>query len=431
MNDKFSQTSTQHSWSKLTNRERILLTGLAAFTLIMLFAWKPLRHELMISLALRLDGPSDSLLTELTDDGSDRINVLERMWRSGNMTARVFVLDYLKVRLHTEPALVSRTEKIVKEAAFDPDLSVREPALNILAQQKLPESRTLIRSQLTDADPAVRVLGLQQLQRIAESKDVQSAIRLLDDSDPRVVVQASSLLRKVTGYDSGIRAGDALPNFVRSDDGTPQPEPNFVAIQRGVQRWREWWGSNHMEFSESAALPRVNATTLPMEDFTLESMDGRLVHLSDFRGKAVLLCFWKTGDARSFDDLAALKRLQEQQRQRLAVVGVVFDPSVGPQDDCAEEGHGHSQEPMMMNGYMMAMNASPEPIESVVRDLVTEKKIPFPVLLDTKDTLVFRYNVQEIPSYALIDAQGNLHRRFTGTRELPVWTAMMGEISNR
>jgi peroxiredoxin len=302
--------------------------------------------------------------------------------------------------------------------------------LIILAEDKNPESLALIRGQLTDVDPAVRVMALQQLRGAANSNDVPMLIRLLDDSDPRLIVQAASLLRKVTGVDSGIRASDALPNFARSEDGTPLPEPKLEAIQRGVRRWHEWWSSNRTEFSESAASPQVTASALPVKDFVLEDLDGRLVHLSDFRGKAVLLCFWKTGDARSSDDLAALKQLQEQQHQRLAVVGVAFDPSVGPQDDCEGEAHEHGQ-PMMMNGHMMVMDASPGPIESVVRSLVAREQIQFPVLLDKKGTLVFRYDVRDIPTYALLDAQGNLHRRFAGTRELPVWTAMIQELFSR
>ena len=423
-----SLQSQQRRWRKLTKRECAWLTGLATFAFAALFAWRPLRHELTLSLVLHSDGPSDSALSELANDGSDRVQVLERMWQSGNLTAREFVLDYLNTRLHREPALFNRVDAIVTEAAHDPDLKVREPALNILAGHKSLESLALIRTQLNDPDPAVRVLALQQLQRIANSNDAPSAIRLLNDPDPRVVVQAASLLRKVTGFDSGIRIGDAPPNFTLSDVGVPQASPDLEAIQYGVRRWREWWSSNQTEFSESPALPQVAASVLPVKDFTLEDLDGRSVRLSDFRGKVVLLCFWKTGDARSFNDLAALKQLQEQERQRLAVVGVAFDPAVGLQDECEEEGHEHGQ--MMMNGHLMTMNASPGPVESVVRDAVRQMHIPFPVLLDKKGTAVFRFNVQEIPTYALIDADGNLRRRFAGSRTVEVFKAMADEETN-
>jgi peroxiredoxin len=39
-------------------------------------------------------------------------------------------------------------------------------------------------------------------------------------------------------------------------------------------------------------IPCMRGQTAP--DFALESIDGRIVHLSDFRGKAVLVHFWST-----------------------------------------------------------------------------------------------------------------------------------------
>lgn len=328
MNDDLSQVSIQRRWRKLTQRECVWLTGLAIFMLVALIAWKPLRHELVLSLTLRSDGPSEPVLSELTDDGSDRAKVLERMWRSGNLTARSFVLDYLKTHLHTDTLLVNQMGTIVKAAASDPDLNVREPALNILAEVKKPESLALIRGQLTDADPAVRVLGLQQFHQAATSNDVAAAIRLLDDSDPRVVVSAAVLLRHITALDFGIRASDALPAFTHSD-GEPPAIFNLAAIPRGVARWREWWALHHAEFPEPARLPRTIVPAMPVKDFALEDLNGRQVHLSDFRGKVVLLCFWKMGESASFDDLSVLKQLQEQNPQQLAVLGVLSTrPSV-------------------------------------------------------------------------------------------------------
>lgn len=418
--------SRRRLWYKTTPRDRRWLLALIVFAVAALFGGRALQREWTLFLMLRSDGPSDTVLAELADQAPNRARTLERIWRSGNLAAREFVLDYLDTRRSTQPALLRQSAAIVNEAARDPDLKVREPALRILAGHKDPESLALIRGQLSDGDPAVRTMALLQLQSVANSNDVPTAIRLLDDSDPRVVVQAATLLRRVMGFDSGIRISDALPEFTRAEDGTPEPEPNLESIQRGVQRWREWWSSNQTEFSESVALPPVTASALTIKDFALEDMNGRSVRLSNFRGKTVLLWFWKTGDARSFDGLAALKSLQEQERQRLAVVGIAYDPAVGPQDECAGEGHAHGQ-PMMMNGHMMVMGASPGPIESVVRDAITQNRIQFPVLLDKKGTAVFRFNIQDLPTYALIDADGNLRRRFTGSRNLAVFKALADE----
>jgi cytochrome oxidase Cu insertion factor (SCO1/SenC/PrrC family) len=419
-----------HQLFRFTKRDGWWLMGLAVFGLVALVAWKPLRHELMMSLALRSDGPSDSVLAELAEQAPNRATTLERMWRSGNLTARLFVAEYLMAHLHSEPALVTQMEAIVKDAAFDADVAVRERALNILAQPQRPDFLVLLRQQLNDADPAVRVLGLQQIQRIADSNSVPAAIRLLDDPDPRVVVAAALVLRRVTGLDFGIKTSLALPQFGRVGGELPA-KPNLEAIQTGVKRWREWWGLNREEFPDPVRPSPIAANLLPAKDFDLEDSEGRPVRLSSFRGKVVLLCFWKIGDTASLEDLAALRQLQDQEAQRLTVLSVAFNPAVGPQDGCGGEEHSGGHEHQHGHAHSPSNGADPAATKSAVRNLVTRMGINHPVLVDATGLVVFRYNVQEVPAYALIDAQGNLRRRFTGSRELPVWTAMIRELSSR
>jgi hypothetical protein len=417
--------SSRHRWLKIGPRDRWWLIGFALFSLVVILGWKPVRHELVINLALRSDAPSGAVLSELVEGTSDRARTLERMWRSGSLVTRQFVMEHLKTRLHTEPALVGALEAIVNEGANDPDLNVREPAMNILAEDSRPDSLVLLRQQLNDADPAVRVLALQQLQRVANSNDVPLAVHLLDDPDARVVVQAAMLLRKTTGLDFGIRSSHALPKFTRSDEA-PLPPFNLDAIRRGAQEWREWWTLHRGEFPQPSPPPHIIAGKLRAKEFALKDSEGRLVHLSDFQGKAVLLCFWKIGNAASFDDVATLKQLQEQESRRLTVIGIAFDPAVGPKDDC---GGGHEHQPN--HAHSADPHADGAVTQPALQELISRMSINYPVLLDANGSLVFRFNVQEVPTYALIDAQGNLRRRFAGSRELSIWTAMLEEISSR
>jgi hypothetical protein len=81
----------------------------------------------------------------------------------------------------------------------------------------------------------------------------------------------------------------------------------------------------------------------------------------------------------------------------------------------------------MMNMTNTSMNAMS--LHCSVSDLIVQKGIRFPAVLDKKGNVVFQFNVQDMPTYALIDGQGNLHRRFTGSRDLSVWTAMLAEVS--
>ncbi len=63
-------------------------------------------------------------------------------------------------------------------------------------------------------------------------------------------------------------------------------------------------------------------------DFALQSLDGKTVHLSDFRGKAVLLNFWATWCTPCRLEMPWFVELQKQYGpQGLEVLGVAMDDS--------------------------------------------------------------------------------------------------------
>lgn len=67
-------------------------------------------------------------------------------------------------------------------------------------------------------------------------------------------------------------------------------------------------------------------------DFTLQSLDGQTVRLSDFRGKAVLLNFWATWCAPCKIEMPWFVELQKQYGpEGLQVVGVAMDDA-SPKD---------------------------------------------------------------------------------------------------
>jgi thiol-disulfide isomerase/thioredoxin len=71
---------------------------------------------------------------------------------------------------------------------------------------------------------------------------------------------------------------------------------------------------------------RLVGKTAP--DFGLESLDGKIVHLSDFRGKAVLLNFWATWCEPCKIEMPWFVELQKQYGpEGLAIVGVAMDDS--------------------------------------------------------------------------------------------------------
>ena len=79
--------------------------------------------------------------------------------------------------------------------------------------------------------------------------------------------------------------------------------------------------------SDSSSPPLVLKNT-PAPDFTLESLDGRNLKLSDLRGKAVLLNFWATWCGPCKIETPWLVELQKQYgSQGLQVVGIAMDDS--------------------------------------------------------------------------------------------------------
>lgn len=78
--------------------------------------------------------------------------------------------------------------------------------------------------------------------------------------------------------------------------------------------------------SSSPQVPRVGKVA---PDFALDTLDGsRKVHLSDFRGKAVLLIFWTSTCTACVKELPAIQRFSVQQRagsKQMAVLAVDMD----------------------------------------------------------------------------------------------------------
>jgi peroxiredoxin len=73
-----------------------------------------------------------------------------------------------------------------------------------------------------------------------------------------------------------------------------------------------------------SAGPSMKGQTAP--DFTLESLDGKTVHLSDFRGKGVLLNFWATWCQPCKIEMPWFAELQKQYGpQGLQIVGIAMD----------------------------------------------------------------------------------------------------------
>ena len=84
--------------------------------------------------------------------------------------------------------------------------------------------------------------------------------------------------------------------------------------------------------SNRNAAKTTQITGQPAPDFALQSLDGKTMHLSDFRGKAVLLNFWATWCEPCKIEMPWFAELQKQYGPGgLQVLGIAMDDA-SPED---------------------------------------------------------------------------------------------------
>lgn len=118
-------------------------------------------------------------------------------------------------------------------------------------------------------------------------------------------------------------------------------------------------------------------------DFTLKSLDGDSVSLSQFRGKVVFLNFWASWCPPCRAEMPAMNRLNEVFSDRDFV--------------------------------MLAVNTEQD--KGAVEDFLSRHPHDFTVLLDPRGTVQNLYQVFRFPETFLIDKEGRIVERFIGARD--------------
>jgi peroxiredoxin len=392
--------------------------------LVAIVFWRPLQQRCLVALLLRAEAPSEEVLSGAVEQSSAPATTLTALWRTQRIPHRQFVVNYLNRVSASSPDLLHAMEPLVLEAAVDPDIGARESAFAILTKMKHPQLRTLALEQMSDADPAARLLGLQNLRSIASSNDVAIALGLLKDPEPRVVAAAAQVLRQATGQDFGIKSTHALPHFYCFGTNPP-PAPDLAAILEGVRRSEAWWQTHRAEYLGVPAKPAPprRPNSLATGDFTFKNAEDKPTRLSEFRGKAVLLWFWSAGVPASLEDAPALKHLQQRYSDQLAVLGICI-PAASSCGDEHEPGHEHPQH----HDESAGAKAGTEHMHCSVQDAVTRLNLNYPMLADLQGALAQRFSIGDLPAYVLIDAHGMIRRRFVGFRTESVLAAMLREL---
>ena len=118
------------------------------------------------------------------------------------------------------------------------------------------------------------------------------------------------------------------------------------------------------------------------EDFTVALLRGEPLKLSEQRGKPVMINFWATWCAPCREEMPAMERLYRRHHER---------------------------------GFVL-LAVSVDTDAALVRPVLEQHKLTFPVALDAKMGLANAYRVRALPSSFLIDRDGNLAALALGPR---------------
>jgi thiol-disulfide isomerase/thioredoxin len=118
-------------------------------------------------------------------------------------------------------------------------------------------------------------------------------------------------------------------------------------------------------------------------DFTLPSVEGKTMSLSDFHGKKVLLNFWATWCPPCKAEMPEMQKFHEQYGKDVVILAV----------------------------NLTSTEANPDRVQAYLQ----EEGFTFPVLLDEKDVVgTKQYGVLTIPTSYFIDEKGMIVQRING-----------------
>ncbi len=147
---------------------------------------------------------------------------------------------------------------------------------------------------------------------------------------PASPAQSSPALAASEGQDGS----SAVATTGEMVEATPVPvpasnrNPMALVVVALVAAGMLYFGYHMSRRTDAEGAPSILSKTTPAPDFTLESLDGKNMRLSDLRGKAVLVNFWATWGGPCKSETPWLVELQNQYGgQGLQVLGVAMDDS--------------------------------------------------------------------------------------------------------
>ncbi len=392
----------------------------------------PLRLRIARRVVLANPTAPPELVEEIIEASPDRPAAILAAWNTGRIVHREAAIREISRSFPVGQFLPSELESIVLTGALDVDMNVRETALGMLRERNHAALPALAAAQLRDPDPQVRLLGLNHLKRADANIGVPTILPLLEEDDPLIVATALKLLENWSGENFGVKLRDTA-SFENPKSGLKEfPEGSRETAKAGAARAKAWWAAHQAEFSPARlAVPReaIAARRLvPAGDFSLRALDGRKIRLAEFRGKVVLINFWTTWCPACVSEMPELIALQKRHGDRLAIIGVSLD--------FVPDSHGHigghpaveeQAEHAEGDDSPKDNSAALKEVRDKVARTVKARGINYPILLDEENEVGGRFNGGELPTTVIVDAKGNVRRRFVGARSLAVFEAMIAE----
>jgi thiol-disulfide isomerase/thioredoxin len=375
-------------------------------------AQRPLRQWVSVTVTLANPAPPPDQVEAVIKNSTDCEGTILAAWNTGKIIQREVAAKEIADPDLIKGKLPDKLEAIALRGCLDVDLNVREECLAALDTRKDSAFAALAFAQLNDCDPQIRLLGLQRLRHIDAGPGVPAIIPILDDDDPEVAATSLKLLEHWTGQNFGIRVSDVLAADDPDSENPGKMAKGIARLKTAVGLAKQWWNQHQVEYT--SAIPPIpgevltNTWPIPAGDFSLPDLRGENVRLADYRGKIVVINFWTTWCTACVAEIPELVQLENQHKEDVVVLGVSLD-SV-PDDD----------------GDQVPTNSLDE-IKGKVARMVESKNINYPVFLDVHDDAGGQYNGGELPTTVIVDADGNIRRRFIGSRKLHTFDSMVTE----
>ena len=409
--------ATVHGWLWL-----LLVMALAAWPLRGLFQQRLLEQTALTDLA-----PSSEVVSQTIQSAADPVKAILTAWASGHIVPRTVALQELNSLLPKLHPVPESLQTLLSNSALDPDNGIREITLGLMQQMAHPQYPAAVIAQLKNVDPEIRLMALRRVRDLPLELGMPLATQHLNDDDPRIIGTALNLLGRWAHQDFGVRLADTV-SVGEDARGIPEFRPATREIAAaGATRARQWLAvhSNEFQFQTKGPLS-IEGPNLQMhrvEDFKLQSVDGKSVRLSDFQGKRVLINFWTTWCSACVGEIPTLVELQRRHPDDLVVLGISLDGvpdehgHIGGHEAHSDgEDHDHEHSPSLKE------------LRQQVAKFVERRGMKYQVLLDPENSVGGRFNGGELPTTILIDKSGILRRGFVGGRNLDVFEAMIGEL---